>query len=117
MTLYQSCGRECVSTPQKVCMAAEMIVNRQVGDTESHNGYPCPVVESNFRRLRVIVVFTMIEGTLAALKSATKFAEALGAEIALLVTEVVHFRYPLETPPVSADFFHRLCVALIEELK
>jgi hypothetical protein len=98
-------------------MAAGTIVNRQVGEAEPHHGDPCPLVESNSGRLRVIVVFTTIEGTLAALKSAAKFAQALRAEITLLVAEAVYFRYPLETPPVSADFLCRLCVALVEELK
>jgi hypothetical protein len=98
-------------------MAAGMVLNRYVGDAEPHSGDPSPFVESDSGRLRVIVVFTTIEGTLAALKSAAKFAQALNAEITLLVTQVVYFRYPLESPPVSADFLCRLCVALIEELK
>ena len=103
-------------------MAAGIIVNRRVGDAEPHRADPqradpAPHVESDSGRLRVIVVFTTIEGTLAALKSAAKFAQALSAEITLLVTQVVYFRYPLETPPVSADFLYRLCVALMEELE
>ena len=105
------------ATPQEVGMAAGMILNRQVGNAEAHFGDPSPLVESDFGRLRVIVVHTTIEGTLAALKSAAKFAQALSAEITLLVTEVVYFRYPLDTPPVSAKFLHQLCLALIEELK
>jgi hypothetical protein len=98
-------------------MAAGTMVNRQACRTESHDGDPFPHVESDFGRLRVIVVFTTIEGTLAALKSAAKFAQALRAEITLVMTQVVYFRYPLETPPVSANFLHHLCVALIEELQ
>jgi hypothetical protein len=98
-------------------MAAGIIVNRRVGQAEPHRSDPSPRVESDSGRLRVIVVFTTIEGTLAALKSAAKFAQALNAEITLLVTQVVYFRYPMDSPPVSADFLYRLCVALIEELK
>ena len=96
---------------------AGTIVNRRVGEAESHHGAPYPFGESDFGRLRVIVVFTTIEGTLPALKSAAKFAQALSTEITLLVTQAVYFRYPVETPPVSPVFLHRLCVALIEELQ
>jgi len=102
---------------KEVCMATGTMVNRQAFQAEPHDGAPFPLVESDSGRLRVIVVFTTIEGTLAALKSAAKFAEALSAEITLLVSHEVYYRYPLETPPISASFLHRLCVALIEELK
>jgi hypothetical protein len=98
-------------------MAAGTTLNRHVGDAEPYSGGPSPFVESDSGRLRVVVVFTTIEGTLAALKSAAKFAQALNAEITLLVTQVVYFRYSMESPPVSADFLCRLCVALLEELK
>jgi hypothetical protein len=98
-------------------LAAGIIVNRRVGEAAPHRADPVFEVESDSGRVRVIVVFTTIEGTLAALKSAAKFAQALNAEITLLVTQVVYFRYPLETPPVSAKFLYRLCVALIEEMK
>jgi hypothetical protein len=97
-------------------MAAGMIVNRRLGNAEPHSGDPSPFVASDSGRLRVIVVFTTIEGTLAALKSAAKFAQALNAETTLLATQLVYYRYPLDTPPVSANFLHQLCVALIEEL-
>jgi hypothetical protein len=98
-------------------MAAGMIVNRHFSEAEPHSGNPCPGVESDSGPLRVIVVFTTIEGTLAALKSAARFAKALSAEITLVVTQVVYFRYPMESPPVSANFLHYLCVALTEELE
>jgi hypothetical protein len=88
---------------KEVCMATGTMVNRQAFQAEPHDGDPFPLVESDSGRLRVIVVFTTIEGTLAALT--------------LLVSQEVYYRYPLETPPVSASFLHRLCVALIEELK
>lgn len=96
---------------------AGRIGGRQIDEAESHHGDPSPFAESDFGRIRVVVVFTTIEGTLAALKSAAEFAEALNAEITLLVTQAVYFRYPVENPPVSADFLYRLCVALIEELE
>lgn len=66
-------------------------------------------------RLRISVVHTTIEGTLAALNAAAQHARGLCADIAIIVTEVVPFRYPLEAAPVPVGFFEALCLALIEE--
>jgi hypothetical protein len=65
------------------------------------------------RRLRVTVVFTTIEGTMAALDTATALARGLSAQIILVVTEVVYFRWSLESPPVSRHFFEELCLGLV----
>ena len=71
---------------------------------------------SNPGRMRITVVFTSIAGTLAALKATARLARHLNAEIVLVVTEVVYFRYALDSPPVSPNFFATLCQALLEEL-
>ena len=73
-----------------------------------------PAFEFSAGRMTVVVVFTTVEGTLAALESAARLAKNLLAEIKLVVVEEVYFRYPLDRPPVSAVFLHRLCMALIE---
>ena len=65
--------------------------------------------------MRVIVVFTSIEGTIAALTTAASLARNLAAEIVVHVSYVVYFRYPLECPPVSPAYFEKLCQALIRE--
>ena len=58
-------------------------------------------------RLRVTVVFTTAEGTIAALRTAAGLAKNLGARMALVVTEVVPFHFPLDHPPVSIEFLER----------
>jgi hypothetical protein len=89
-----------------------MILEREV-----HKGKPGggePSFNFNPARLNVIVVFTTVEGTLAALESAARLAKNLMAEITLVMVEEVYFRYPLDRSPVSTSFLHRLCVALVE---
>jgi hypothetical protein len=76
-------------------------------------GPECPL-DIDPGRLCIHVVFTTAEGTIAALRSAASWAASLGAEIRLLVTEVVYYRYSLEIPPVSPDFLRDRCIALIE---
>jgi len=63
--------------------------------------------------LHVIVVSTTAEGTVAALQTAKCLAENLGARIALLVTQIIPFQFPLEKPPVSVDFIQRRQAALV----
>lgn len=72
-------------------------------------------VEGSPRKLRVVVVFNSIEGTVAALTAAASYAKTLSAEIVIQVPHVVSFRYPLERPPVSPAYFENLCLALIAE--
>jgi hypothetical protein len=50
------------------------------------------------------VVFTSVESTLTALKEAGNLANSLGAQIKLVVPQVVPFPLPLETPPVLVEF-------------
>lgn len=82
---------------------------------EPHQTRPDVADECHPGRLRVTVVFTTIGGTLAALGAAAKLAGGLAAEIVIVVTDVVSFHYPLEYPPVTADYFERVCHALLEE--
>jgi hypothetical protein len=63
-----------------------------------------PPVEEADPRLNIIVVFTSVEATLAALKEAGTLASSLGARITLLVPQVVPYPLPLESPPVLIDF-------------
>ena len=63
-----------------------------------------PPVEEADRRLDIVVVFTSIEATLAALKEAGTLANSLGARIALVVPQAVPYPIPLENPPVQMNF-------------
>ncbi len=55
-------------------------------------------------RLNVCVIFTSVEGTMAALRTAGTLASRLGARITLVVPEVVPYRLPLNKPPVLHDW-------------
>jgi len=63
-------------------------------------------------KLEVNVVFTTLEGTLAALKTAASLAHDLNARVRLLVHQTVPFALPLEAPPVYVSFIERRCRAL-----
>jgi hypothetical protein len=65
--------------------------------------------------LQVTVVYTTPEGTLEALKAAGALAQDLAARVALVVTEVVPFRLPLDQPRVSVEFLKRRQDALVSE--
>jgi len=65
--------------------------------------------------LRVTVLYTTTEGTLAALRAAGSLAQNLGARIALVETEVVPIHFPADNPPVSIDFLERRHIALVSE--
>ena len=68
-------------------------------------GYPAQhTVEQQELSLNIAVVFTAVETTLAALKEAGALAESLGAQITLLVPQVVPYPLPLESPPVLVNF-------------
>ena len=54
--------------------------------------------------LKVNVIFTTTEGTLAALQAAAHLTTYLDARIRLIMLQVVSHRLPLERPPVSAEF-------------
>ncbi|MGH9444614.1 MAG: hypothetical protein ACRD3O_02615 [Terriglobia bacterium] len=60
--------------------------------------------------IRLNVVFTTREGTLAALMTASTLAPRnLQAAIRVLIAQVVPFALPLDRPPVSPSFFAQLC--------
>ncbi len=57
--------------------------------------------------LRVMVVFTTVNGTLAALNAAGLLADRLHASITLIVPQVVPYPLPLSSPPVLIDWSER----------
>jgi hypothetical protein len=65
---------------------------------------PRPALEDAGRKLNIVVVFTSVEATLAALKEAGSMASSLGARITLLVPQVVPYPLALQSPPVLIDF-------------
>jgi hypothetical protein len=67
-------------------------------------------------RLRVTVIYTSQEGTLAALKTAHDLARNLGLRVALMMIKAVPFHFPLDRPPVPVDFLERLQLAVVSEL-
>jgi hypothetical protein len=65
--------------------------------------------------LRLTVVFTTPEATLAALRTADELARGLDALIALIAIEVVPFQLPLDRPPVPIDFCQQRLLGLVSE--
>lgn len=78
---------------------------------------PGRLADHSLRKLRVTVVHTSIEGTVAALNAAATYASTLSAQIVLCVPQVVYFRYALDRPPVPRAYFERLCAAMVQETK
>ena len=58
-------------------------------------------------RLNISVVFTSVETTLGALKTAGALANRLSGRITLVVPLVVPFPLPLDSPPVLIDWNER----------
>jgi hypothetical protein len=58
--------------------------------------------------LRITVIFTDAQYTLAALRTAGALAHDLGTNIALIAPQAVPLGYPLDHPPVSAGFTRKL---------
>ena len=79
-------------------LAIEKILRPATGDPT-----PLAGVEVD-QQLKIAVVFTSVESTLAALKEAGQLANSLRARITLVVPQVVPFPLPLETPPVLVEF-------------
>ncbi len=59
------------------------------------------------RRLEVVVVYTSVQMTLRALRTAAELATRLDASITLLVPQQVPYPLPLTSPPVLLDFSER----------
>ena len=67
-------------------------------------GPPRRAAQKTERRLNITVVFTSVDSTLAALKEAGMLANSLGAQIMLVVPQIVPYPLPLESPPVLLEF-------------
>ena len=67
-------------------------------------GQPSRPAEDIGQKLGIVVVFTSVNSTLAALKEAGNLANSLGARITLVVPQVVPYPLPLESPPVLVEF-------------
>lgn len=65
---------------------------------------PEPAIGELESTLNITVVFTTVEATIAALKKAGNLAESLGAQITLVVPQIVPFPLPLTSPPVLLEF-------------
>ena len=65
--------------------------------------------------LNVSVIFTSVEGTMAALRSAGTLASRLGGHITLVVPEVVPYHLPLNKPAVLHDWNERRFRVLVAE--
>jgi hypothetical protein len=66
-------------------------------------------------RLNVDVVFTSVQATLAAIKRAAELADRLGAQITLLVPQIVPYPLPLTSPPVLLDWNERRFRVMAEQ--
>jgi len=64
-------------------------------------------VSESESQLNVTVLFTSVEGTMAALRTAGTLANRLGGRITLVVPEVVPYHLPLNKPPVVHDWNER----------
>jgi hypothetical protein len=74
-----------------------------------------PVVDDANHYLRVAVVFTTPEGTVAALRAAADLSINLATRITLFVAEVVPIHFSLDRPHVPIDFLQRRTWALVSE--
>lgn len=92
-----------------------ILQNYTVGSDSDHgeSGLAC---DGGNWRLPVTVVYTTIEGTLAALDAAARLSKGLRAKIVLLVAEELAMYYPLDQPPGAASFFEKVCRAIIHDL-
>jgi hypothetical protein len=97
-----------------------MILDRVRGVTlggETHDGDPDSMEGNGSPKIPVTVVFTSIEGTLAALNAAARLSKDLAAQVVILATEVVSFRYLSQGVAESMSFYQRLCEAMVKEAR
>jgi hypothetical protein len=66
-------------------------------------------------QLNVTVLFTSIEGTMAALRSAGTLASKLGGRITIVVPEIVPYHLPINKPPVSHEWNEKRFRVLAEK--
>ena len=76
---------------------------------------PPPVFDPPDQDLHISVIATSLEATAAALKKASDLASRLGANIALIVPQVVPFPLPLASPPVLVGFNENRYRAIVQE--
>ena len=69
------------------------------------------------RRPGISVIYTNIEGTLAATDAAVRFSRGLDAQIMLIVAEELTPCYSLDHPPIATAFFENVCKAILAELQ
>src|SRR5450631_809122 len=81
------------------------------------SGAPSTADDQDGRRPRISVIYTTIEGTLAALDAAVRLSRGLEAEIVLLVAEELALYYSLDYPPIATAFFEKVCKAILAELQ
>jgi hypothetical protein len=93
-----------------------IVLDYKIGSNSDH-GEPGLAGDPSSGRPRIIVLYTTIEGTLAALDAAIHLAKGLEARIVLLVAAELAIYYPLDHPPVAASFFDKVCTAILEELQ
>jgi len=72
--------------------------------------------ESVQSSLEVTVVFTDMQGTLSALKTAALLARGLNARVRLIVPQVVSYEVPLNEPPVPTGFMEQQIGHLVSDL-
>jgi hypothetical protein len=79
------------------------------GNTPALERFQSPVTapRETTARLNINVVFTSVNATLAALKTAGALANHLAAHITLVVLQNVPYPLPLTSPPVSVDWNER----------
>jgi len=71
-------------------------------------GRPGPAqVDGKDSRVEIVVIFTSVNSTLAALLHAGSLAHRLAGKVTLLVPQVVPFPLPLTSPPVLIDWNER----------
>jgi len=80
-----------------------------------------PDKEETPGRLRIHVLYTNPGDTRAALNTAVEMADDLQTEIALIVSQIVPFQLPIDSPPVPLEFaseqIRRLAESAHTELK
>jgi hypothetical protein len=77
-----------------------------------------PKIASRFASgpLEVNIIFTDLEATAAALKTAQSLAGELGARVCLRVAVAVPFQLPIDRPQVSVDFLQEMLRKLMSHV-
>ena len=89
-----------------------LIENRSAGPRREA-GVVSPAAVVAARPLDIVVVFTGIPGTRAALTAAGAMARGLNARIRLVAPQSIPYVYSLEQSPIAASFTERLLAGLV----